>query len=77
MSEDKMNKDKRSIFLRELLNLLLPIWTLPLGYEIRDKTQAVYKELTSDEVQSKVAKSAFDWSRRMRIAEKSSLTVAF
>lgn len=72
-----MNKDKRSIFLRGLLNLLLPIWTLLLGYEIRDKTQAVYKELTSDEVQSKVAKSAFDWSRRRRIAEKSSLTVAF
>ena len=72
-----MNKDKRSIFLRELLNLLLPIWTLPLGYEIRDKTQAVYKELTSDEVQFKVAKSAFDSSRCRRIAEKSSLTVAF
>lgn len=72
-----MNKNKRSIFLRELLNLLLPIWTLLLGYEIRDKTQAVYKELTSDEVQSKVAKSAFDSSRRRRIAEKISLTVAF
>lgn len=72
-----MNKDKRSIFLRGLLNLLLPIWTLLLGYEIRDKTQAVYKELKSDEVQSKVAKSAFDSSRRRRIAEKSSLTVAF
>ena len=57
--------------------MLLPIWTLLLGYEIRDKTQAVYKELTSDEVQSKVAKSAFDSSRRRRIAEKSSLTVAF
>ena len=72
-----MNKDKRSIFLRGLLNLLLPIWTLLLGYEIRDKTQAVYKELKSDEVQSKVAKGAFDSSRRRRIAEKSSLTVAF
>ena len=60
MSKDKMNKDERSIFLGGRLNWLLPIWTLPLVYEIRDKTQVVYKELARDEVQSKVAKSAFD-----------------
>ena len=38
---------------------MLPIWTLPPVREIHDKTQVVFKELTRNGVQSKVAKSAF------------------
>ena len=49
-------QEKRIIFQRGLLDWLLPIWTLPCVSEICDKVQVVYKELTCDWVNSKVAK---------------------
>ena len=49
---------------------MLPIWTLPYVWcEIRDKMQVVYKELTRNWVNSKVAESQFySWKKcgRMR-----------
>ena len=59
ISEDTLNKRKGIIFQRGPLEWLLPIWTLPSVYEIRDKMQVVYQELTRNWVKSKVAKSEF------------------
>ena len=59
ISEDTLNKRKGIIFQRGPLEWLLPIWTLPCVYELRDKMQVVYQELTRNWVQSKVAKSEF------------------
>ena len=51
-------QEKKIIFPRGLLNWLLPISTLPYVWcEIRDKMQVVYKELTRNWVNSKVAES--------------------
>ena len=50
-------QEERIIFQRGLLDWFLPIWTLPSVCEIRDKMHVVYKELTHDWVNSKVAKS--------------------
>ena len=47
--------EKRLIFQRGLLDLLLPYWTLPSVHEIRDKMQFIYKELPCAWVKSKVA----------------------
>ena len=47
------------IFQREILDWLLPIWTLPSVCEIHDKMQVVYKELRRDLIKFKVAKSEF------------------
>ena len=62
------------IFQREILDWLLPIWTLPSVCEIHDKMQVVYKELRRDLIKFKVAKSEFYlWkkkSKRERIAWK-------
>ena len=57
ITEDTLNKRKGIIFQRGPLEWLLPIWTLPSVYEIRDKMQVVYQELTRNWVKSKVAKS--------------------
>ena len=51
------------MFQRSLLDWLLPIWTLSPVCEIRDKMQAVYKELTYDRLKFKVTKSKFDSSK--------------
>ena len=59
ISEDTLNKRKGIIFQRGPLEWLLPIWTLPCVYELRDTMQVVYQELTRNWVQSKVAKSEF------------------
>ena len=53
-------QEKKIIFPRGLLNWLLPISTLPYVWcEIREKMQVVYKELTRNWVNSKVAESQF------------------
>ena len=50
---------KGIIFQRGPLEWLLPIWTLPSVYELRDKMQVVYQKLTRNWVQSKIAKREF------------------
>ena len=67
-----IDQEKRIKIKREILDWLLPIWTLPSVCEIRDKMQVVYKELTRDWIKSEVAKSQFSLKKpkRGRIAWK-------